>query len=177
MAAKIDDFPELMTPQNISDYAQLTVDEVVELLEQGALPGVKIGTHWRTPKVALATALGLGKGSTSQSDSLTSSHGGEKLQVLVKRKITELLKSDNTSIILLGDLQNKDYCKKYFDLNFPLLIQYDITKPKEEQGLDAKNYRRYWTNIYPGNFLVCSQWYQRQRPFFEAWLKSQGLNQ
>lgn len=45
--------PEVLTPEQVAEYLQLTVQEVTQELEQQTLPGLKIAGKWRTQRLAL----------------------------------------------------------------------------------------------------------------------------
>jgi len=42
--------PELLTPEQVADYLQMSVDEVVELLVSGEMPGSRLASKWRIRK-------------------------------------------------------------------------------------------------------------------------------
>ena len=39
--------PELLTPEQVADYLQMSVDEIVELLVSGEMPGSRLASKWR----------------------------------------------------------------------------------------------------------------------------------
>lgn len=85
----------------------------------------------------------------------------------VQNKLNYLFENNLIPIDEIEKLKDKEYSKKIFNLNFPLLIN------KNENGLDEKGYSRYWkNNIYANKYRVCSQWFKNQRIFFERWYRS-----
>lgn len=42
--------PELLTPEQVADYLQMSVDEVMELLVSGQMPGSRLASKWRVRK-------------------------------------------------------------------------------------------------------------------------------
>ena len=70
----------------------------------------------------------------------------------------------------LDNLQNKEYCKKTFYLEYPLL-ESDKRKIRDRTG-----HCRYWvTRKFNDEFYACSQWWRHNfyiyEPLFEAWIK------
>lgn len=49
--------PEVLTPEQVAEYLQLTVQEVTQELEQQTLPGLKIAGKWRIQRLALDQLL------------------------------------------------------------------------------------------------------------------------
>jgi excisionase family DNA binding protein len=49
--------PDVLTPKQAAELLQVTEDEVVELAEQGKLPGRRIGDRWRFSRPALIAWL------------------------------------------------------------------------------------------------------------------------
>ena len=55
----MNDFPEMMTPQQAADFLQCTRENIYRRLRRGTLPGFRIGHEWRVPKselIAMARA-------------------------------------------------------------------------------------------------------------------------
>ncbi|MGO4819704.1 hypothetical protein [Flavobacterium sp. W22_SRS_FP1] len=75
----------------------------------------------------------------------------------------------------LTKLQNAEYCKTTFDIQYPLLkkvIRSDSEKPE-----------RYWKDtveILGAKYWLCSEWYEKKenndRPYYDKWLKKIGHN-
>ena len=70
----------------------------------------------------------------------------------------------------LDNLQNKEYCKKTFYLDFPLL------ESNERKIRDKSNVCRYWAkHKFNNEFYGCSQWWRQNfdiyEPLFEKWIK------
>lgn len=64
----------------------------------------------------------------------------------------------------ISNLKNAEYCRKTFNLSFPLLID------KNEKGIDSGGYSRYWQReIFGNKYKACSQWYKEQRQNFINW--------
>ncbi|MFI3218837.1 MAG: type I restriction endonuclease [Methylococcales bacterium] len=74
-------------------------------------------------------------------------------------------------------MQTKEYSKKTFHLDHPLLLKVSLLT------IDTK--KRYWTRngdieIYGEKYLICSQWFEvstnNDRPYFEKWLALKTSN-
>jgi excisionase family DNA binding protein len=52
------DTPEVLTPAQLAELLQVDEDVVVELAEQGELPGRKVGEKWRFSRTAVLAWLG-----------------------------------------------------------------------------------------------------------------------
>jgi hypothetical protein len=72
------------------------------------------------------------------------------------RKIMKLLLENN---LLSGEeiekLQDRDYCRNVFYLQFPLI------RRTTEGYQDNNGQNRYWVQVFPGNYYVCSQWWRQ----------------
>lgn len=64
---------------------------------------------------------------------------------------------------------NKEYSNSIFKINFPLLVKY-----KDGSEAFINEYRRYYAKPFKLNdkeYLLCSQWYERNREYIEQWYK------
>ena len=77
---------------------------------------------------------------------------------MAKREITCLI--PHLSSDLLDKLQNKDYCRNVFGLNFPVLARTLVKTSKKN---------RYYAEPVDG-YYICSEWYERSRERLEVWL-------
>lgn len=77
----------------------------------------------------------------------------ETTQNYVKRLLPLLDKAGVLSNYVLGQLQDKDYCKLTFNLSFSLL-------EKNKNNIIVSGHCRYWTNYRFKNYYVCSQWWK-----------------
>lgn len=101
-----------------------------------------------------------------------------KIGALVRYKLNELLQNNILTDDEILKLQNAEYCKKTFDLNFPLLLKIDFNlQDTTIQRLDAKGYPRYWKEVFGKKYFACSQWVEKSKPLFENWLKALEPNQ
>ena len=68
----------------------------------------------------------------------------------------------------LDNLCDAEYSKKVFGLHFSLLKR----SSDLEDRFDENGHARYYSKLYYGNYLLCSQWYERNRGLLEKWLKA-----
>ena len=81
-----------------------------------------------------------------------------KIGKMAKREFTARIPYFSRDI--LYKLQDKDYCKKEFDLNYPVLSN-KLTKTSRKN--------RYYADPVDG-YYICSEWYERYREQLEVWL-------
>lgn len=99
----------------------------------------------------------------------------EKTQDWIKRILIYLDKNNLLTDDELENLQDFEYCKETFGIQYPLLID-DIKK-----GYDNTGRPRYWSkwlnsnDKYMGKYYVCSQWWRGLKDKYEflinKWLK------
>lgn len=49
----MNDYPEMMTPDQAAAFLQVSRDVVYRRLRAGQLPGIRVGHEWRVPKSEL----------------------------------------------------------------------------------------------------------------------------
>lgn len=109
----------------------------------------------------------------------------------LKNKKKELIKANNISEIKIGkivqntfhhlfknnllenneisNLIDKDYSKNIFDMNFPILKKLDLNEDVKIQR-KINGYDRYYAKIFGEKYLLCNDWYPRNKKLFEQWL-------
>ena len=95
----------------------------------------------------------------------------ESVQDYVKKVMHFLFNNRLLSQTEIERLQNREYCKKTFDLQFPLI------RKIAEGYKDASGRGRYWASeIFGGEYYVCSQWWKENHPTYllklNRWLAS-----
>lgn len=73
----------------------------------------------------------------------------------------------------LTALQSEHWSKQTFGISISFLKKYDVSKPAAEQ-IKINQHTRYWKDRYSFNgedYFVASQWYERHRAKFDAWVK------
>lgn len=96
---------------------------------------------------------------------------GESVQDYIKKIMRLLLNNNVLSLQEIERLQDKEYCKKTFYLQFPLL------RSVSEGHKDTSGRGRYWSKEkFGSNFYVCSQWWKNHHATylkkFNQWLLS-----
>lgn len=175
MDINLDQYEEILTPEEVATILRFSTTAIYKMIESGEIQGVKIGNSWRIPKQGILDLLNPKKQTTRKTEALTTAPKGESVQDLVRAQIHKFLENPNTPEESIENLQDKDFCKKTFGINFPLLLKFDPKKPRKTQGLDSHGYQRYWRKVFPRDFLVCSQQYQRNKDSFKEWFSKQGL--
>ena len=94
----------------------------------------------------------------------------ESIQDYVKKVMRHLFSEKLLSESEVRKLQKKEYCKRTFNLQFPLL------KNISEGYMGADGRPRYWAKeTFGGQYYVCSQWWKEKTPIYfekiECWLK------
>lgn len=88
---------------------------------------------------------------------------------LVKNSFQKLFKSKSLSENEVLNLMDNEYSKKTFDLNYPILKQFDDNNEVSPQR-KINGYDRYYANLFDGKYLLCNDWYDRNRLLFLQWL-------
>ncbi|RSK27612.1 hypothetical protein EJF36_12400 [Bacillus sp. HMF5848] len=102
----------------------------------------------------------------------TSVHVERKIGVLVRNSITRLIKENKLTTETVSFLCDEKYCKNTFDINYPFFKRVQRGIPMTDQR-KINGYDRYWKNYIVINnekFLVCNDWYERNRTKFVIWL-------
>lgn len=86
---------------------------------------------------------------------------GESFQDYVKRTMQLAFSNGMLSDAELRQLQDLEYCKRTFELGYPLLVI------GRENITDRKGRNRYWTKPIHGNYYCCSQWWKARIPVHE----------
>lgn len=92
-----------------------------------------------------------------------------KIGQLARFVMRPMLESGMVSEQEIQWLQDADYCKRTFDLQYPLLIRTDATK---------KELRYYAEPLYVNGvrYRMCSEWFEvasnNDRPYLEKWIKA-----
>lgn len=91
---------------------------------------------------------------------------------LVQNEFVALLKSEKIDTYIIDSLQNADYSKQIFDINYPILMP--ITSVNEsKKGVDHSGVNRYYAkplNLNGNLYLITSQWYDRNKEKLIQWM-------
>lgn len=88
----------------------------------------------------------------------------QKIGKLVRSSLVQLLESNKVSAAEIEQLQTKAYSKEIFNLNFPLLVQLD-------GEYDKVRYYRDPIVINNIEYVLCSQWFNKDRELLINWIK------
>lgn len=94
-----------------------------------------------------------------------------KVGILVQTKMRKIVRAKLLSDEMIKHLQDLRYCKMTFDINYPLLKKIVWDSPISEQR-KINGYGRYWADeelINGERYLICSQWYDRNKSKFIKW--------
>lgn len=97
---------------------------------------------------------------------------GDKVGDIVKTQLRALLESGNIDSIIISKLQDKEYCKLVFDLNFPLLLKISDAQNSKKAGI-ISNADRYYSHPLSINnewYRLTSQWYDKNKNKLKAWI-------
>ncbi len=88
-----------------------------------------------------------------------------KIGELVRTKLNYLFKHNLISKEEISNLKDKEYCKKTFNINYPLL------KEKSDDIKSTKDKNRYWSLVFDEKYYACNDWYENrgQKEKFEYW--------
>lgn len=93
----------------------------------------------------------------------------EKIGKFVKDSIEKLFNQKKLTEIEISNLMDSDYSKQTFNINYPILIkineEIDINIQRKINGFD-----RYYVKSFGKNYLLCNDWYDRNRQLFNQWL-------
>ena len=92
---------------------------------------------------------------------------------LVKGRFIPFLVRGKVSEEEVAKLQSLWYSNETFGLSFPVLKRIESSEDPSAAAKDHKGRNRYWVKpiyIRGERYLVCSQWYDRNRKSLERWL-------
>ena len=98
----------------------------------------------------------------------------EKIGELVRTKLAQIIRNHLLSQEKVQVLQDAKHCKNLFDINYPMLKKVTYDRPQIEQRT-VNGYFRYWAKpvtIHNEKYLVCNDWYERNRSKFITWVDS-----
>ncbi len=101
----------------------------------------------------------------------------KKVGVLVQGALKEVLEKNVVTKEELALLQTQGYSNKIFAISYPLLKALDKSKNISEQLKDPLGRNRYYKTpitIFGDEYLLCSQWYESQKPNVMKWLELQS---
>ena len=97
----------------------------------------------------------------------------KKIGILVRTTIRKMVSNHLLSTEKIKLLQDEKYCKYTFDINYPFLKKIVWNEPLLDQR-KINGYDRYWAEeitIHNERYLICNDWYERNKPKFISWIK------
>ena len=101
-----------------------------------------------------------------------------KIGILVRSTLPILLTENLLSESEIKKLQEATYSKLTFDMNYPVLKKINPKLSLEENRM-VNYYTRYYAGIYEndnGEYLISSEWYERNLEYYIKWLKRKVIN-
>jgi prevent-host-death family protein len=97
---------------------------------------------------------------------------GKSARIMISKFLQDSVITDEEIQLM----QEADYSKRVFNLNFPVLKKIDNNLELNQQKKDQRGYNRYYDTIIPAagdEYLLCSQWVENlHKSAFENWLES-----
>lgn len=162
-------FNEVLTVNEAANFLRVERTRILGLLELGRLSGLKLADgDWRISKNHLFGLLDGNQPPTSISNA-EAEIIPIKIGVMVRQAFETMLAKNTLPTNELLRLQNLSYCKNTFGVNFPVLRQV-VPWCKLADQRRVGRHPRYWKQVFSGDFLVTSEWYEWQRGRFLDWL-------
>jgi len=87
-----------------------------------------------------------------------------KIGQYAKQTLTDLLQSPKLTPVDISNLEDPVFCKNILGINYPVLV--DVTKMVPEKG------RYYKSESCIAPYVICNDWYEKNRSKFDAWLET-----
>ena len=100
--------------------------------------------------------------STKKTSGVTVAKTGTKIGQYARQTLTDLLRSKKLTPANISNLEDHAFCINTLGMRYPVLV--DVRKNTPEKGRYYKPDR----SIYP--YVICNDWYERNRARFDAWL-------
>jgi hypothetical protein len=101
-------------------------------------------------------------------------NGAEGIGAHVRATMADLAASGRLTPEIVAELSTTRYCRQRFSLGYPFLKPVDPALDLPSQRRDHNGYARYWKDalsIGDRRFLVCHEWFERQRTAFDQWVR------
>lgn len=93
---------------------------------------------------------------------------------IVQNEFIALLKSDKINKNIIHFLEQSDYSKQIFDVNYPILLHINSLSDSKK-GVDHNGINRYYAKpiqLQGELYLVTSQWFDRNKDKLIHWINS-----
>lgn len=108
------------------------------------------------------------KSESTEPKTLNGAKGEQKIGKIVQTLLRDILESGKLSRLEIESMQEKEYSKQVFNINYPLL-----------RHADTGHTRRYYAeskslSIGGNKYYLCCEWFEKSRPFVMKWLGEHG---
>ena len=131
------------------------------------------------PQFRICSVVNTERGRTHAAAQALSDANNRKIGEYVQENMRKLFFMNAISENELRNLLSFDYSKRVFNSSKPLLKKVDPSRSIDEQRKDARGYARYYKSTiraYGNEYLLSSQWVDRQRAGFKVWLSQFGIH-
>ena len=162
-------YDEVLTLQEAAIFLKVDPAIILVLLGNGSLSGLRVAEDdWRISREHLRDLVtGMRPAAVLKNEEPAAAL--IKIGAMVREAFDRLLANCMIPADELRRLQNPSYCKSTLGLNFPALRHVTPGAALPCQRRVGKH-SRYWNQLFPGNYLVTSEWYEWQREGFLAWV-------
>jgi hypothetical protein len=102
-----------------------------------------------------------------------------KVGALVRMSLTRHIDNELLDANEIERLKQFEYCKRMFNINYPLFKEYEQGISEKEQTM-INGYRRYFAKPYQIDgqlYFPCNDWYEdKNRSYFMAWLNKYDVD-
>jgi len=102
----------------------------------------------------------------TKSSTITVTTSGTGIGQYAKNLFQSLLENRKFDSTMIANLMDKNYCSRELGISYPVLAIYTS---------DSYDRQRYYKNVVVGKYLICSQWYAKNRLRIDDWLSSNGF--
>lgn len=98
-----------------------------------------------------------------------------KIGIYVQNSVQELVESKLITTLLLEKLTDAKWSKEVLHIGYPFFKRINNMESLKSQMKDANGHSRYWKTVYSvcgDDYIVCKEWYESSRKYFDNWLDS-----
>jgi hypothetical protein len=103
---------------------------------------------------------------TTKLSTITVTTSGTGIGQYAKNVFQSLLENRKLDSNMIANLMDKNYCSRELGISYPVLVIY---------ASGSYDPQRYYKNVVVGKYVICSQWYAKNRVRIDGWLSSNGF--
>lgn len=103
---------------------------------------------------------------TTKLSTITVTTSGTGIGQYAKNVFQSLLENRKLDSNMIANLMDKNYCSRELGISYPVLAI---------NTSDSYDQLRYYKNVVVGKYVICSQWYEKNRIKIDGWLSSNGF--